>query len=301
MNRKTSQLDFSKLTKDDIFKEVDEVTKLKRKRLKNRWLIYNTFLALLAIAVVILLVNDATGNINIFIAPYYQIDIAILVLFTMDYIIRFIRAADKKFYFTNNIFVLISVLPILLIGNDSGILAECFIALQVLCVVHIFKLIKYIVIVAFFKNKELAVSKLIRTNGFIYILYLTFALILTCAIAMSIAEGYSLWDSIWLSFVTSATVGYGDIIPMTIAGRIIAIILMLAGVGLISTLTSTLITYFSNRPQLKDKKLKKQALILAREANSLSEAQIELLTGLAKTMNEDKANIDIKITTGKKQ
>lgn len=40
------------------------------------------------------------------------------------------------------------------------------------------------------------------------------------------AEGKALWDSIWWTFVTSMTVGYGDIYPVTIIGRIDAIILM---------------------------------------------------------------------------
>lgn len=44
----------------------------------------------------------------------------------------------------------------------------------------------------------------------------------------------TIFDGIWWAFVTGATVGYGDYIPLTPAGRIIAILLILTGGGLIA-------------------------------------------------------------------
>src|SRR4051794_16044314 len=38
-------------------------------------------------------------------------------------------------------------------------------------------------------------------------------------------------DGVWWAIVTASTVGYGDIAPSTIAGRLIAVLLMLSGVG----------------------------------------------------------------------
>ncbi len=45
-------------------------------------------------------------------------------------------------------------------------------------------------------------------------------------------------DAIWWSYVTITTVGYGDKFPVTTGGRIIAAILMTAGVGLFGTFTA---------------------------------------------------------------
>jgi len=39
-------------------------------------------------------------------------------------------------------------------------------------------------------------------------------------------------DALWWAVVTVTTVGYGDKVPVTLAGRIIAVVLMVAGVGL---------------------------------------------------------------------
>jgi voltage-gated potassium channel len=51
-------------------------------------------------------------------------------------------------------------------------------------------------------------------------------------------------DGIWWAIVTASTVGYGDIAPVTFLGRAIAVVLMLTGVGLISTLAASITTYF---------------------------------------------------------
>ncbi|WP_047979661.1 potassium channel family protein [Ornithinibacillus contaminans] len=44
----------------------------------------------------------------------------------------------------------------------------------------------------------------------------------------------TIFDGIWWAFVTGSTVGYGDYIPLTRLGRIIAILLILTGGGLIT-------------------------------------------------------------------
>ena len=44
----------------------------------------------------------------------------------------------------------------------------------------------------------------------------------------------TIFDGIWWAFVTGATVGYGDYVPLSITGRIIGILLMLTGAGLIT-------------------------------------------------------------------
>jgi voltage-gated potassium channel len=47
-------------------------------------------------------------------------------------------------------------------------------------------------------------------------------------------------SAMWFSIVSMATVGYGDIVPYTNIGRIIAVILILTGMGYVSLVTATL-------------------------------------------------------------
>lgn len=50
--------------------------------------------------------------------------------------------------------------------------------------------------------------------------------------------------AIWWSYVTITTVGYGDKYPVTTEGRIIAMFLMTAGVGLFGTFTAYIASLF---------------------------------------------------------
>jgi voltage-gated potassium channel len=55
-------------------------------------------------------------------------------------------------------------------------------------------------------------------------------------------------DAIWWSYATITTVGYGDKFPVTTEGRIVAAVLMTAGVGLFSTLTALIASWFLTPP-----------------------------------------------------
>jgi voltage-gated potassium channel len=51
-------------------------------------------------------------------------------------------------------------------------------------------------------------------------------------------------DALWWAMSTITTVGYGDKYPVTIQGRAVAVILMIAGVGLFATFTAYISSFF---------------------------------------------------------
>ncbi len=55
---------------------------------------------------------------------------------------------------------------------------------------------------------------------------------------------HSAADAMWWSFVTVTTVGYGDHFPVTPSGRVLAAVLMIAGIGLFGTFTAYIATAF---------------------------------------------------------
>ena len=53
-------------------------------------------------------------------------------------------------------------------------------------------------------------------------------------LGFAVVEQLSLIDAAYFTIVTVATVGYGDIHPLTVAGKLLAIVLILVGVGTFS-------------------------------------------------------------------
>lgn len=51
------------------------------------------------------------------------------------------------------------------------------------------------------------------------------------------------YQALWWTFVTITTVGYGDLSPVTVRGRLIAVGLMIGGIGLIGVVTGTLASW----------------------------------------------------------
>lgn len=51
-------------------------------------------------------------------------------------------------------------------------------------------------------------------------------------------------DALWWSVVTATTVGYGDIAPRTPEGRLVAVLLMVSGIGVIGVFTASVAGFF---------------------------------------------------------
>jgi voltage-gated potassium channel len=54
----------------------------------------------------------------------------------------------------------------------------------------------------------------------------------------------SLWDGVWWAIVTMGTVGYGDKYPVSTGGRVVGLLLIFSGVGLMSLFTATIASLF---------------------------------------------------------
>jgi voltage-gated potassium channel len=57
----------------------------------------------------------------------------------------------------------------------------------------------------------------------------------------------SLQDGLWLAFTTAATVGYGDMVPRTHAGRAFSVLVVLLGLAVLSLVTASLAAIFVER------------------------------------------------------
>jgi voltage-gated potassium channel len=75
----------------------------------------------------------------------------------------------------------------------------------------------------------------------------TLGITIVCGVVIRIldpADFSSIWLGLWWAVQTVTTVGYGDVVPKQVSGRIVAAILMLAGIGFLSVVTAVITAAF---------------------------------------------------------
>lgn len=207
----------------------------KRKKLMAVYEITTGLLAFFAVALAIL---DITSGLNQW---QYIVDSIIYFIFVCDYIIRLILSTNKRTFVKRQIFDLIAIIPF-------SSFFRTFRFVRFTRLVKIAKFSKLLALIIRCINKS---KVFLNTNGFKYVLFLSCSLIIAGGIGIHFAENMKLSDGFWWAFVTATTVGYGDLSPSSEIGRSIAVVLMITGIGLLGTLTSTITSFFIN---IKEKK-----------------------------------------------
>jgi voltage-gated potassium channel len=212
------------------------------KELKQRYLfIYEIIMLFVIFMAIISLSSEFTMDLSskelIFVTV---INYLIWGIFIIDYIGRLYISDDRLKFIKSNIFDLISIFPF----------PHLF---KVARGIHLIKNIKLlrlsisIILLVFFRKMKRNINYLVQKSSIFYIIWLTVITIFLGAIGLYLTEERPFMDSLWWSFVTATTVGYGDISPSTTAGRLIACVLMITGIGLIGMLTGNITSFFINK------------------------------------------------------
>ena len=211
--------------------------------MKKKWLIadyYDTTIILLALISVILVLLGFAEMVDLDNPPYSVIDLVIWGVFVVDYGWRFFLSKGKWRFIIENIFDLLAILPLNAIFTVFR-LGRIF---RLARLTKLLKLTRLLRIVGLTGKLEKKIGKLLRTNGLLYIFYLNSFIVLVGSSILSVVEEKSFSESLWWALVTVTTVGYGDIIPTSIFGKWLAVLLMLVGIGTIGMLTSALTNFF---------------------------------------------------------
>jgi len=216
------------------------------KNLKKKWFFadyYDTTIILLALISVILVLlgfADLIDLIDLDNPPYSIIDLVIWGVFVVDYSWRFFTTKRKWHFILENIFDLLAILPLNAIFTVFR-LGRIF---RLAKLTKLLKLTRLLRIIGLTGKIERKISRFLRTNDLIYILYVNIFIVLVGSSILSVVEEKSFSDSLWWALVTVTTVGYGDIVPVSLFGKWLAVLLMLVGIGTIGMLTSSLTNFF---------------------------------------------------------
>ena len=171
-------------------------------------------------------------------AVLYWIEFATVLLFTGEYLLR-LAVAEHRGQFVRSFFGLLDLLAILPFYLGVGVDLRAVRTFRLLRLIRILKLARY----------SAAVRRLHRTAIIVreeLVLFLNVALILIFLSAVGIyyfesgsqPEHFaSVFHSLWWAIVTLTTVGYGDVFPITIGGRVFTFFVLFLGLGIVAVPT----------------------------------------------------------------
>ena len=175
-----------------------------------------------------------------------QFDNLILCLFTVEYLLRLWCAKSKlKFIFSFFSFVdFLSILP-LFIG---------FINIRYIRILRWFRVLRFLRLINF--ETSLFRIKSEDTIVLVRIFLILFSLVFIYSGAIYQVEHSSnpevfktFFDALYFSVVTMTTVGFGDVIPLSEAGRILTVVMIFSGIILIPWQLSILTQKFLQNNQ----------------------------------------------------
>lgn len=175
-------------------------------------------------------------------AFFYYTDIITVILFILDYLLRWLTADHKIgkkglsfviYPFTPwAIIDLISILPAITILSSGFKLFRLFRVIRTFRVFRVFKAFRYsksiLIIIKVMKNSK---------DALLAVCTLAIGYILVSALIIFNVEGdsfNSFFDAIYWATVSLTTVGYGDIYPITTAGRVITMISSIFGIAIVA-------------------------------------------------------------------
>lgn len=163
-----------------------------------------------------------------------KFEIFSISIFTIEYLIR-IYTADKKLSYVFSFFGIIDLLTIL------PFFLSFFIDLRSLKAFRLFRLFRLLKLVKYSKTLDKFQKALYNAKEeFIIFFILTIIMFYLASVGIYYFENKaqpeafsSIFDSMWWAVATLTTVGYGDVYPITVGGKIFTTIMLLIGLGIV--------------------------------------------------------------------
>lgn len=157
---------------------------------------------------------------------FQWLDYSIYGLYVLDYAVRLYQAQHKWAFIKRHPLDLIAILPVV----------------SAVRIVRVFRLVKLLRLSSYFAQRFPKLSQVMSSNSVGLMLVWLVAIAMLVSIPLTLVEPAmrDYGDALWWTLVTTTTVGYGDVVPATLLGKIIGVGLMLGGIGIVSLITGNI-------------------------------------------------------------
>ena len=198
-------------------------------------------LALLAVPVVLIELEIVPTN-AYWVSFATKIDDGIWFAFLMEYLVL-ISLYDEKIEYTkrswSNLIILMLSPPLI---SPQGF---AFIrSLRSLRALRLFRALRSLRILIALNRGIKPIFNVLVKNSLHYVTFISVAIIIIAGIAFSRIEDQEFLQGVWWAITTVTTVGYGDLYPESNTGKILAVVVMIVGIGFVSILTANIASYF---------------------------------------------------------
>lgn len=209
--------------------------------------IFDLFIQFFIILSLVTFSIDTLPNLSVGLRNILRVlEIITVMTFSIEYLLR-IFVADKKLHFVFSFYGIIDLLAILPFYLRLGIDLRSIRSIRMLRLFRMFKFVRYSKAIcrlhrAFSIIKEELVLFFVTTC---ILLYLSAAGIYFFENAAQPDAFKSIFHSLWWATITLTTVGYGDIYPVTIGGKIFTFFILMIGLGIVAVPTGLMASALS--------------------------------------------------------
>ena len=193
-------------------------------------ILYEIFILLIVLTYGIIIFADSNEHPGLTDDLIRKMDWSLIIGFAVEYLVRLWFAKDQWRFIKQNWFDLLAILPL-----DS--------------VFPLARLMRLARLIRLFKSSPLLWSAVTSKSVRLILLFLLVFMLWSSAGFYFLEKGknpviHSFGDALWWAVVTTTTVGYGDIAPVTSAGRMIAVVLIISGVALTGMFTANMANHW---------------------------------------------------------
>jgi len=183
----------------------------------------------------------------------YKFEIISVSIFTLEYIARIVCADDKK-KFIFSFFGIVDLLAILPFYLATGLDLRSLRSFRLLRLVRILKLARYSMAARRFHRAFIIAKEELALFLFaaLIILYLAGVGIYYFEYPAQPEAFCSVFHSLWWAVATLTTVGYGDIYPITLGGKIFTFFILIIGLGVVSIPAGMVASALSKAREMED-------------------------------------------------